>query len=62
MKGSPFFTDDFASWLENLPQERWEAIAPQLLAITALYMADRIEVTPSSEPPCLPPAPTDTSS
>jgi hypothetical protein len=40
---SPFFTEDFADWLENLPQERWAAISEPLMLITSLYVADRLK-------------------
>jgi hypothetical protein len=39
---SPFFTEDFADWLENLPQERWAAISEPLMLITSFYVADRL--------------------
>lgn len=38
---SPFFQEDFAAWLETLPQEQWEIICEPLLAIVSLYLADR---------------------
>jgi len=40
---SPFFTEDFADWLENLPQERWAAISKPLMLITSFYVADRLK-------------------
>jgi hypothetical protein len=39
---SPFFTEDFADWLKNLPQERWAAISEPLMLITSFYVADRL--------------------